>query len=110
MNEVYLGHFRRGAENLPVAVTDERLQGMGEIADIGDARPIAAGFGWERYPALLAQNEALIREVVPIRHPRAQYLLPLGAAGQKSGEIIDPKALNPAYLRQKVAEKSAPAS
>jgi tRNA A37 threonylcarbamoyladenosine modification protein TsaB len=109
MNEVYLGHYRRGEDGLPEAVSAERLHGMSRLEHGFDSQPIAAGFGWQRYPELLAANEDLIERFAPVLHPCARFLLAPGAAGLKSGAAIDPKALNPAYLRQKVAEKPASA-
>jgi len=75
MNEVYLGMFRRGA-----------------------------GFGWQRYPELLAANKARFAELVDPWHPHARFLLPLGAAGLEKGNAVEPQDVLPAYLRQKVAE------
>ena len=110
MNEVYLGHFCREPSGLVAEVEPEQLHGVARIDGLGKTRPIAAGFGWQRYPDLLALNEDLLAGVTAILHPRARYLLPLGQAVLESGEAIDPKALSPAYLRQKVAEKPAPRS
>jgi tRNA threonylcarbamoyladenosine biosynthesis protein TsaB len=109
MHEVYLGHYRRGEDGLPIPVSAERLQGMSRLEHGFDTPPIAAGFGWRRYPELLATNEDLIERFIPVLHPRARYLLALGATGLRSGAAVDPKALNPAYLRQNVAEKPASA-
>ena len=107
MHEVYLGIYRQEA-GLPVAASAERLCGQEEIAELdkegADAR-IAAGFGWQRYPALLAANRARIGEVAGVLYPRARYLLASGASGLTGGDGLDPTAIEPAYLRQKVAEK-----
>lgn len=110
MNEVYLGHYCRGSGQLPEPVSAERLQGMDRIDNIPGSTVVAAGFGWQRYPELLARNENQVREFVQILHPQARFLLRLGGAGLNAGDAIDPKALNPAYLRNKVAEKPASAS
>ncbi len=107
MNEVYLGFFRRGPQGLPVGIEPERLHGMERLEGLGDSKPLAAGFGWQRYPDLLAKNSDLLIGVSDAMHPRARFLLPLGAAAFERGEAVDPKALSPAYLRQKVAEKPA---
>lgn len=111
MNEVYLGIFARGSDDLPVVVMPERLQVQDCIAelnnDAGGAR-IAAGAGWQRYPELLAKNIARLDTVSDRLHPRAQYLIGLGARSLETGLSIGPAELMPAYLRQKVAEKPAP--
>ena len=54
---------------------------------------------------LLAANEKQFDRLSGTWHPHARFLLPLGAAATSEGRLIDPNALNPAYLRQKVAEK-----
>lgn len=110
MNEVYLGAFQRGADGLPVAMFDERLQTQTPIDELdeGDAdRRIAAGFGWQRYPALLAANEDRIGNTSHVLYPHARFLLPLGRAVLEGGGAIAPQDIAPAYLRSKVAERPA---
>lgn len=110
MNEVYLGAFRRGADGLPVAMFDERLHTQTPIGELdeGDAdRRIAAGFGWQRYPALLAANEDRIGNTSDVLYPHARFLLPLGRAVLEGGGAIAPQDIAPAYLRSKVAERPA---
>ena len=113
MHEAYLGIYKPGANGLPVAIDPERLCSQGTIPELAEAAGgprLAAGFGWQRYPELLASNREYIDDVVATLHPRARYLLDLGAAGLQCGAGLDPKAISPAYLRQKVAEKPAPAT
>ena len=108
MNEVYLGIFARGADDLPVAAMSERLQVQDCIAELNDdaAGPrIAAGAGWQRYPELLAKNIGRLDTVSDALHPRARYLLGLGVQSLETGLSIGPAELMPAYLRQKVAQK-----
>jgi tRNA threonylcarbamoyladenosine biosynthesis protein TsaB len=102
MNEIYLGLFSRGANELPQPVSEERLQGNSVIEELsGDDSDYAiAGQGWQRYPELLATNKTWIGEQSDVLFPRANYLL---ALSEFSG-AIDPVAIQPAYLRQKVAE------
>ena len=111
MNEVYLGAYRRGDGGLPRPLFAERLHGHMLIAELDDdsAGRIGAGFGWQRYPELTALNEAFIETWSDVLHPRASYLLGSGAEGLQRGNAIDPEDLVPAYLRQKVASKSASA-
>ena len=108
MNEVYLGAYRRGDANLPDPVFPERLHGQTVIAELegSDAEGrVAAGFGWQRYPELAAVNTPFIQERLDLLHPRARFLLPLGANLRQRGRFIDPKDIMPAYLRNKVAEE-----
>ncbi len=113
MNEVYLGAYRRGRAGLPAALLDERLQPQTPIDELDEAaagRRIAAGFGWQRYPALLAANEDRIGNASAVMHPRARFLLPLGRAALADGRGIAPEDLVPAYLRSKVAQVPSPDS
>lgn len=107
MNEVYLGAYRRGDANLPEPMFPERLHGplqIDELADDGTRGRIAAGFGWQRYPELTALNENLFESHSAVLHPRARFLLPLGAMALHDGKVVNPQDLVPAYLRHKVAE------
>ena len=110
MNEVYLGAFRRGMDALPEAQFDERLHGQAPIDELdaaGADQRVAAGFGWQRYPALLAANEDLIANMSDVLYPRARYLLPLGECVARDDGWVVPQDVAPAYLRSKVAEKPA---
>ncbi|MCH7821926.1 MAG: tRNA (adenosine(37)-N6)-threonylcarbamoyltransferase complex dimerization subunit type 1 TsaB [Proteobacteria bacterium] len=106
MHEVYLGIYERGPENLPEPVCPERLHGVEPIAELDSAAsPVAAGFGWQRYPDLLANNRDRLNGVVEVLYPRARYLLALGTARYRNAMALEPQDVVPAYLRQKVAEK-----
>ena len=110
MHEVYLGIYRRDTDGLPAELMPERLQGAAAIAELDsspDGSRVAAGFGWQRYPDLLAANQAHFGEVSDVLHPRACHLLPLGAVGLVNGMAVAPQDVVPAYLRRKVAEKPA---
>ena len=113
MSEIYLGAYRRRDDGVPELMFPERLHGHMIIDELDTANPgrrVAAGSGWQRYPELLAVNERHFGRLSGVWHPRARYLLPAGAAAVSEGRLTDPKALNPAYLRQKVAEKPASAT
>jgi tRNA threonylcarbamoyladenosine biosynthesis protein TsaB len=102
MNEVYLGLFSRGANNSPQPASEERLQGKFAVEEFSAAGQgfTIAGQGWQRYPELVAVNEQWIGERSDVLYPRAAYLLGLS----DFSNAIDPAAIQPAYLRQKVAE------
>jgi tRNA threonylcarbamoyladenosine biosynthesis protein TsaB len=107
MNEVYLGGYERGEGGLPAPLFPERLQAQLPVAELDAAnadRRCAAGFGWQRYPALLAANEDLIGNRSEVLYPRARYLLPLGEFALRNEGVVAPQDLSPAYLRSKVAE------
>ena len=104
MQEVYMGVYARRADGLPQSVCDERLQSQSIIEELQRCErnsSIAAGHGWQRYPKLLAANEALLGGQSAVLYPRAAYLLPLADI---SAAVL-PQDIQPAYLRQKVAEK-----
>ena len=110
MNEVYLGAFRRDQDGLPVAIFDECLHTQTPIEELDEAgadRRVAAGFGWQRYPALLAANEDRIANTGEVLYPRARFLLSLGQAVLERGGAVAPQDIAPAYLRSKVAERPA---
>jgi tRNA threonylcarbamoyladenosine biosynthesis protein TsaB len=111
MSEVYLGIYARNNNGCTKHLIAERIHAQAAISELShsaDGRRFAAGSGWSRYPALLEHNRGRIDQVVDILHPRARYLLKLGAEGVEAGESIIPAEVVPAYLRQKVAQKPAP--
>ena len=107
MHEVYLGVYGRGTDGLPEPIVEESLHGQTAIKVLsnkpGVAR-VAAGFGWQRYPDLLATNRDKFADVIDVLHPRARHLLSLGSAALADGKAVEPQNVTPAYLRQKVAE------
>ncbi len=108
MQEVYLGGYRRGPDNLPEELFAESLHPQVRIDALGEDAAetrYAAGYGWRRYPALKQANRPVIGTFADTLHPRARYLLRLGALGLRRGDGIAPQHLVPAYLRSKVAEK-----
>ena len=110
MNEVYLGAFERAANGLPQSMFPERLHDQTPIEELEGSSPqgrVAAGFGWERYPALWAANRSAFAGRADILHPSARHLLGLGAEALQQGRAIEPQDLLPAYLRSKVAAKPA---
>jgi tRNA threonylcarbamoyladenosine biosynthesis protein TsaB len=109
MQEVYLGIFARGCDDLPSPICDERLQNQEAIAgfdETGMMRRIAAGYGWQRYPNLMNLNRSFFREESNVLFPRARYLLALAG----TAEAVAPENIDPAYLRKKVAQKPGTAN
>ena len=111
MNEVYLGLYARGEGGLPLVLGAERLHDQSLISELRDepGKFVAAGFGWRRYPALLEANQAFLVSTSERQHPSARYLLPTGRELFEEGAAVLPEDLVPAYLRQTVAQKPAPA-
>lgn len=104
MQQVYLGRYRLGEHAL--AADEECLHAIGPIAMPGDrdaGARYAAGAGWDRYPALWAQNEAAFAGRADVLYPRARYLLPQAERDVAAGRLQDPRDVEPAYLRHEVA-------
>ena len=103
MNEIYLGRFSAGPNDLPIVETSEQICKAGKIKGL-DSTYVAAGGGWKRYSALTQLNQERIRVRADIDHPRARYLLGLGLQAYQNEQSVAPESLVPAYLRNKVAE------
>jgi tRNA threonylcarbamoyladenosine biosynthesis protein TsaB len=104
MNEVYLACFRRGQAGIPELTNDESIVAVGELP-LACPSFAAAGAAWTHYPQLVESNQHRLEAQLPILTPRAKYLLSPGQRLAETGRSISPEALNPAYLRTKVAEK-----
>jgi tRNA threonylcarbamoyladenosine biosynthesis protein TsaB len=105
MNEVYLGIFARGDNDLPLLLGDERLHAHEAVVELEEndmTRRIAAGYGWRRYPKLMNINSELFAQESAILYPHARYLLALAG----NADAVAPQDIMPAYLRNEVAKKS----
>ena len=103
MGEVYVAGFARGEHDLPVAEGAAVLEPIGRVAQVGEHGAwYAAGEAWQRYPELLAANAGRLAGVLDVRWPRARYLLALGRRALAAGASIDPRDLEPAYVRERV--------
>lgn len=111
LEQVYLGRYRCGKDGLAGERAPERIADIGALPElespVAGAR-IGAGFGWQRYPGLLEANRGALTDVADVLYPRARYLLDLGRDALRQSGSLPPQAVEPAYLRQKVAEKPAP--
>ena len=104
MQEVYLGLYEVH-DGIVSAMAPERLQRCEIIAELGDRDNfVAAGYGWQRFPALLEANRANLQGGAEVLYPHAVFLLKLGMAAFERGEAVAAEDVIPAYLRQKVAE------
>jgi tRNA threonylcarbamoyladenosine biosynthesis protein TsaB len=107
MHEVYLGGFLIDADGLPAAIDGERLCPPGTAAIegggwIGVGSGFAAGDG-----VLAARLGPQLRRCDATLLPRAAAIARLGARGWEHDEAIDPARIEPAYLRDKVAQTLA---
>ena len=110
MQQVYLGEYVRDGNGHAALVGAERIVDVAPIAGLDSNPPgprTAAGEGWQRYPALLECNRETIDQCAAVLHPHARHLLELGRVQLMASGTVEPRAIEPAYLRQKVAEKPA---
>lgn len=106
MNEVYLAGYAAGEDGLPVLVRAVSLQPAGVIDGL-DSQWLAAGAGWDRYPELLAGNANQLKGRSGEPYPRARHVLRLGLARWRESGAIAPDTLEPAYVRDEVAQPAA---
>jgi tRNA threonylcarbamoyladenosine biosynthesis protein TsaB len=105
MQEIYLGAFVISVDGLPEASGDEQLCPP-------DRALIAPGVDWIGVGSGFAAYEAQLRAIAGQRLqrvdaatlPRAAAVARLGVRGWQRGEAIDPAMIEPAYLRDKVAQ------
>jgi len=103
MNEVYFAEFRKDAAGLPELLGDEAIVPVGRLPISGDDVALA-GAAWTKYPQLLQDNLENSSSLLPVTEPRAKHLLGLGAVCAENDGIIAPEHLQPAYLRNVVAQ------
>lgn len=104
MGELYLGLFRRDAENLIVSLADEwmaapsspKVKAGGPLAGVG------SGFSADGGSLVAALGDTL-RSHYAQALPRAANVCRLAALAFDRGEAIAADLLEPAYLRNKVA-------
>lgn len=102
MSQVYLGRYEIGPDRRPIALEPERLHSAQE--PLADEASVAAGAGFEKYPELCASSAPGIDS--DCLYPRAADLLAIGDAAFAEGGAIAPESLEPAYLREEVAQKA----
>lgn len=103
MHEVYLAGFVAGEDGVPVETRSVSLQAAGPIDGLAGSW-CAAGAGWSRYPELLAQNAERVASRAAADYPHARDLLTLGIPAWRAGRAIDAALLEPAYVREEVAQ------
>ena len=111
MSQIYFGCFERDGAGLPAAIGAERILDLAEIEtlnDFADLPWLAAGAGWQRYPALAELQRPKLTVLPDIELPRATNLLRLAQVSIASGNSISPEQLQPAYLREQVAVPPTP--
>lgn len=109
MGEVYFATYRRDGRGLPAAQDAETIIPAAGSCILRGADWTAAGGGWQRYPQLANGCAAAISNFSKLEHPRARFLLGIGAVAIADGKAIDAERLQPAYLRTRVAEPMASA-
>jgi tRNA threonylcarbamoyladenosine biosynthesis protein TsaB len=107
MGEVYLGQFRRTPDGLLEAASPEVIVPPAQASlPATPVHGVGTGFGFgfgAESAALVARLGASLSGYDASALPRAADLARLAAAAFARGEAIAPDALEPAYLRDKVA-------
>src|SRR6185295_1111716 len=103
MREVYWSEFEIQSE--PVLRGEERVNAPADVA-ISDARAgwVAAGRGLIAWPELAERCRAGGAALRPDLLPRATEVLALARPRVAAGQLLDPEAALPVYVRDKVAE------
>jgi tRNA threonylcarbamoyladenosine biosynthesis protein TsaB len=109
MKEVYWAGFRRGAQDLAEAVTDERVGAPDAVEVPGDWRGEihGAGRGFRAYPALARRLGARLRSIHPDLLPRAREIARLAEFERQAGRAVPPEQALPVYVRDDVAKRPA---
>jgi len=109
MDEVYFGAYRRDGDGV-IALMPDRVAAPSDVgvwpisgAD-PDARDDGVGTGWGRYEATLRASFGLtVVSVDPDALPDARSALKLAISRFERGDIVSAEALEPSYLRDRVA-------
>jgi tRNA threonylcarbamoyladenosine biosynthesis protein TsaB len=103
MGEVYFGYFLRDAEGLVTPDGDERVLKPAEVpTGAGPFDGVGTGFGADN-GALRQRLAGALQFVDDLALPRASDLLQLARRDFLAGRAISADAIEPAYLRDKVA-------
>lgn len=107
MGELYLGRFRLDADGLAVALGEEWMASPASV-ELSDQGWLGVGSGFAAAEGLLATRLAgQLRAVDALRYPQAGAIVRLALPMLARGETLAPEQLEPAYLRNKVAQTLA---
>jgi tRNA threonylcarbamoyladenosine biosynthesis protein TsaB len=106
MSEIYFALFKN-EQGLATLLGDEQVIAPNTAIQQlqGNGHWTAVGSGWEVYSAL---NELTNVSRSDILYPNAEYMLPMSEQLIELKQTIDPKQVNPTYLRDKVTWKKLP--
>jgi len=105
MGEIYLGAFLIGADGLPAALDEERLllPTQPQIPPLANWHGAGTGFSAVDGALRIVLAERL-HSCDDAALPRASAVARIALAAQRRGEAISADQLQPAYLRDKVAQ------
>ena len=106
MQEVYWGCFAADAARGVIATTTARVGAPQSVA-VPPSRHLGIGRGFAAYPAIGQLSGIELAPGAEAALPRAREFARLGALRYSLGENLDPAALQPLYLRDKVADTEA---
>ena len=104
MGEVYLGIYDRNADGQLASIAADRLVQPADFRfDVSTGRLLLAGNGWSAYPELLQNNAAVVAAKEFDVWPDALAVIEIARLKFLSGDVVEPFAALPNYLRNKVA-------
>lgn len=108
MGEIYAGAFEIGADGAPRGVGEECVASAATLPIPHGSSWRVAGPAWAVHgDALRAKGGSLLDGGDGALLPSAIDVAALGAAALAAGQGVPPRALQPVYLRDKVAETAA---
>lgn len=104
MNEIYVGTFQRGADGLAQALGAARVEPPDVFDEPASGPWHGVGTGWGTYEAALRTGtKGELLKVDGAALPHAQAALKLAQLMLAAGQALTADALEPLYLRDKVA-------
>lgn len=107
MNEIYAAIYEKSAAGLRAASAPGLYAPAQAPLPSGDMRHIGCGSGFKGYADILADRYAgQLASIEPEIHPHAEAVASLAAVKWQAGDYVAAEAVEPLYIRDKVALKT----
>lgn len=108
MNEVYAALYEKSAAGLREVLAPGLYAPAQAPLPPGDRAYIGCGSGFKGYADILAERYAgRLARIEPELHPHAEAIAALAAIKWRAGEYVAAEAVEPLYIRDKVALKTS---